>query len=151
MSVLNNSLQNFQGCCLLFNYQGSLSLLFETAYLDYHIHWRLSRTFLIFFRPAFQLFGRYPFVKHSFVSSDSLLRISQAVVFVNCYFILFLNQLLLIQKIIHHLKHQHCCLSTLPLATTKLIYHSSRTLSISFSKPFLFILLIYQPNGERGI
>ena len=38
----------------MFNYQGSLSLLFETAYLDYHIHRRLSRTFLIFFRPAFQ-------------------------------------------------------------------------------------------------
>jgi len=60
----------------LFNYQGSLSLLFETAYLDYHIHRRLSRTFLIFFRPAFQLFDRYPFAKLSFVSSDSLLRIS---------------------------------------------------------------------------
>jgi hypothetical protein len=37
----------------LFNYQGSLSLLFETAYLDYHIHWRLSRTFLIFFSTSF--------------------------------------------------------------------------------------------------
>ena len=31
---------------------------------------------IIFFRPAFQLFDRYPFAKLSFVSSDSLLRIS---------------------------------------------------------------------------
>ena len=47
------------------------------------------KNFLIFFRPAFQLSVCHLFLKHSFVSSDSLLRISQAVVFVNCYFILF--------------------------------------------------------------
>ena len=48
MSVLNNSLQNFQGCCLLFNYQGSL-LFCSTACLVYHILNCLSRTFLTYF------------------------------------------------------------------------------------------------------
>ena len=33
----------------MFNYQGSLSSLFETAYLDYHIFRCLSTTFLILF------------------------------------------------------------------------------------------------------
>ena len=41
--------RNFQGCCLLFNYQGSLLLFLATAILDYHISHRLSTTFLIFF------------------------------------------------------------------------------------------------------
>ena len=37
----------FQGCCLLFNYQGSFC--FSTAYLFYHIFFSLSRTFFTFF------------------------------------------------------------------------------------------------------
>lgn len=43
--------RNFQGCCLLFNYQGSsLSVVFlATAILDYHIFHRLSTTFFHFF------------------------------------------------------------------------------------------------------
>ena len=52
MSVLNNSLQNFQGCCLLFNYQGSL-LFCLTARLVYHILNCLSRTFLTYFSLSF--------------------------------------------------------------------------------------------------
>ena len=52
MSVLNNSLQNFQGCCLLFNYQGSL-LFCSTAHSVYHILNCLSRTFLTYFLLSF--------------------------------------------------------------------------------------------------
>ncbi len=121
-------------CCLLFNYQGSLSLLFETAYLDYHIRRHLSRTFLIFFRPAFQLSVCHLFLKHSFVSSDSLLRISQAVVFVNCYFILFFrnNSRRFLIMIRHFLLFRNqfppssarlCYLTALSNATARLIYH----------------------------
>ena len=35
----------FNNKCLKLKNQGSFSLLLETAYLDYHIHRRLSRTF----------------------------------------------------------------------------------------------------------
>ena len=43
----------FQGCCLLFNYQGSFC--FSTARLVYHIFFSLSRTFLHF---SFVLFSK---------------------------------------------------------------------------------------------
>ena len=46
--------RNFQGCCLLFNYQGSLLLSsLATAILDYHIFRRLSTTFLNYFLLSF--------------------------------------------------------------------------------------------------
>ena len=50
-SVLKFSLlRNFQGCCLLFNYQGSVGCCrVSTAILDYHMFCRLSTTFFIFF------------------------------------------------------------------------------------------------------
>ena len=49
------SLRNFQGCCLLFNYQGSVLFrcIFTTALIDYHIFRRLSTTFLNYFLLSF--------------------------------------------------------------------------------------------------
>lgn len=49
------SLRNFQGCCLLFNYQGSVLFrcIFATALIDYHIFRRLSTTFLNYFLLSF--------------------------------------------------------------------------------------------------
>ncbi|WP_278884991.1 hypothetical protein, partial [[Ruminococcus] torques] len=39
----------FKGCCLLFSYQGSFSVLSQaTAFIVYHKLYRLSRTFLFF-------------------------------------------------------------------------------------------------------
>lgn len=53
--VLKFLLRNFQGCCLLFNYQGSLLFVVSlaTAVLYYHIFRRLSTTFFKFFQTFF--------------------------------------------------------------------------------------------------
>ena len=47
----NFLLEIFQGCCLLFNYQGSVLFrcIFATALIDYHIFRRLSTTFFNYF------------------------------------------------------------------------------------------------------
>ena len=51
----NFLLEIFQGCCLLFNYQGSVLFrcIFATALIDYHIFRRLSTTFLNYFLLSF--------------------------------------------------------------------------------------------------
>ena len=51
----NFLLEIFQGCCLLFNYQGSVLFrcIFATALIDYHIFRRLSTTFFIYFLLSF--------------------------------------------------------------------------------------------------
>ena len=51
----NFLLEIFQGCCLLFNYQGSVLFrcIFATALIDYHIFCRLSTTFLNYFLLSF--------------------------------------------------------------------------------------------------
>ena len=55
--VLKFLLRNFQGCCLLFNYQGSMLFVVSlaTAILDYHNFNRLSTTFSNFFHFLFKL------------------------------------------------------------------------------------------------
>ena len=61
--VLKFLSRNFQGCCLLFNYQGSMPFVVSlaTAILDYHISHRLSTTFFTFFRFLFYLhFTAFP-------------------------------------------------------------------------------------------
>ena len=60
----------FQGCCLLFNYQGSFC--FSTARLVYHIFFSLSRTFSFYFYVFFCL-------------NDSLLTLTHIFLFVNNY------------------------------------------------------------------
>ena len=59
MSVLNNSLQNFQGCCLLFNYQGSYLLSHRQLYQIITSSSVCQQLFLILFCCSFEpLFSR---------------------------------------------------------------------------------------------
>ena len=57
ISVLNISLRNFQGRCLLFSYQGAFCLFRSSATTSifYHVAWCLSTTFFIF---SFSVFSR---------------------------------------------------------------------------------------------
>ena len=50
-------------------------MLFETAYLDYHIHWRLSRTFLSFFKTFQMNFCDSLLISNSFTLSHSFLNV----------------------------------------------------------------------------
>ncbi len=62
----NNLLKKFSRiCCLLFNYQGSLLFVLESARLLYHVEFCLSRTFFIFFILSNDLF----FFSNSFIIS----------------------------------------------------------------------------------
>ena len=66
---LKNLLKNFQGCCLLFNYQGSFCFSTSTACLFYHTQSSLSRTFLFyisfdFFRKLFHITTLIPLCQH---------------------------------------------------------------------------------------
>ena len=49
MSVLNFLLKNLQGCCLLFNYQGSFSLLSSQRHLIYIITFTIACQQLFYF------------------------------------------------------------------------------------------------------
>ena len=82
MSVLNFLLKNLQGCCLLFNYQGSFSLLSSQRQLIYIITFTTACQQLFYF--SFLLF-----VSIISVVRNSLSRISFPSTFVNKKFILF--------------------------------------------------------------
>ena len=82
MSVLNFLLKNLQGCCLLFNYQGSFSLLSSQRQLIYIITFTIACQQLFYF--SFSLSASIIFVVR-----NSLSRISFLSTFVNRKFHLF--------------------------------------------------------------
>ena len=82
MSVLNFLLKNLQGCCLLFNYQGSFSLLSSQRQLIYIITFAIACQQLFYF--SFSLS-----VSIISVVRNSLSRISFLSTFVNKKFLLF--------------------------------------------------------------
>ena len=119
MSVLNFLLKNLQGCCLLFNYQGSFSLLSSQRQLIYIITFTIACQQLFYF--SFSLF--VPIIS---VVRNSLSRISFLSTFVNRKFHLFF-------AFPWALKH----FPVLSHATACIIYHARPELSILF---LLFIL-----------
>ena len=82
MSVLNFLLKNLQGCCLLFNYQGSFSLLSSQRQLIYIIIFTIACQQLFYF--SFSLSASIISVVR-----NSLSRISFLSTFVNRIFHLF--------------------------------------------------------------
>lgn len=82
MSVLNFLLKNLQGCCLLFNYQGSFSLLSSQRQLIYIITFTIACQQLFYF--SFSLSASIISVVR-----NSLSRISFLSTFVNKKFLLF--------------------------------------------------------------
>ena len=82
MSVLNFLLKNLQGCCLLFNYQGSFSLLSSQRQLIYIITFAIACQQLFYF--SFSLSASIISVVR-----NSLSRISFLSTFVNRKFHLF--------------------------------------------------------------
>ena len=82
MSVLNFLLKNLQGCCLLFNYQGSFSLLSSQRQLIYISIIIIACQQLFYF--SFLLF--FSIIS---VVRNSLFRISFLPAFVNKKFLLF--------------------------------------------------------------
>ncbi len=65
----NNLLKKFSRiCCLLFNYQGSLLFVLESARLLYHAEFCLSRTFFYFFH-SFECFVLFQQLVYSITSS----------------------------------------------------------------------------------
>ena len=148
MSVLNFLLKNLQGCCLLFNYQGSFSLLSSQRQLIYIIIFTIACQQLFYF--SFSLF-----VPIIYVVRNSLSRISFLSIFVNKKFLLFS---FFFQSLFTLLEVTWSCFSSnlifkdcflLPYtwalkhfpvsshATACLIYHARPELSILF---LLFIL-----------
>ena len=120
MSVLNFLLKNLQGCCLLFNYQGSFSLLSSQRQLIY----------IITFTIACQQLFIFPFslsVSIISVVRNSLSRISFLSTFVNKKFHLFFFAFPWALKHFPVLSHATACI----------IYHARPELSILF---LLFIL-----------
>ena len=83
MSVLNFLLKNLQGCCLLFNYQGSFSLLSSQRQLIYIITFTIACQQLFYF--SFSLSASIISVVR-----NSLSRISFLSTFVNRKFHFFL-------------------------------------------------------------
>ena len=83
MSVLNFLLKNLQGCCLLFNYQESFSLLSSQRQLIYIITFTIACQQLFYF--SFSLS-----VSIISVVRNSFSRISLLLTLVNNFFILFL-------------------------------------------------------------
>ena len=125
-------------------------MLFETAYLDYHIHRRLSRTFLIFFNQLSSCSStafRQTFVclKRQLIKNITISCVCQLLFysFLNLVYIAFKNNYVIFAST--------RCLPTLSLATTQLIYHSSRTLSISFSKLFYSNYLYINKRRKRDL
>ena len=122
MSVLNFLLKNLQGCCLLFNYQGSFSLLSSQRQLIYIITFTIACQQLFYF--SFLLF-----VSIISVVRNSLFRISFLSTFVNRKFHLFFYFFAFPWALKHFPVLSH--------ATACIIYHARPELSILF---LLFIL-----------
>lgn len=87
ISVLNISLRNFQGRCLLFSYQGSLFCfrISATTSISYHVASDLSTTFLTFFLSVSSRIERRCFVVVA-VSRDSFDIIARGKSNCQCYF-----------------------------------------------------------------
>ena len=111
MSVLNFLLKNLQGCCLLFNYQGSFSLLSSQRQLIYIITFTIACQQLFYF--SFSLSASIISVVR-----NSLSRISFLSTFVNKKFHLFFlrsHELLstfqscLTQQLIYSRMPRHSC------------------------------------------
>ena len=112
MSVLNFLLKNLQGCCLLFNYQGSF-LLSSQRQLIYIITFAIACQQLFYF--SFLLF-----VSIISVVRNSLSRISFLSTFVNKKFLLFsifLKLLEVVFQAISFLKTAFFCLTHELLST----------------------------------
>ena len=120
MSVLNFLLKNLQGCCLLFNYQGSFSLLSSQRQLAYIITFTIACQQLFYF--SFLLSASIISVVR-----NSLSRISFLSTFVNKKFHLFFFAFPWALKHFPVLSHATACI----------IYHACPELSILF---LLFIL-----------
>ena len=120
MSVLNFLLKNLQGCCLLFNYQGSFSLLSSQRQLIYIITFTIACQQLFYFSCS---------LSASIISvvRNSLSRISFLSTFVNRKFHLFFFAFPWALKHFPVLSHATACI----------IYHACPELSILF---LLFIL-----------
>ena len=144
MSVLNFLLKNLQGCCLLFNYQGSFSLLSSQRQLIYIITFTIACQQLFYF--SFSLSASIISVVR-----NSLSRISFLSTFVNKKFLLFSIFLKLLEAarscFSSNLIFKDCFLlpytwalkhfPVLSHATACIIYHARPELSILF---LLFIL-----------
>ena len=144
MSVLNFLLKNLQGCCLLFNYQGSFSLLSSQRQLIYIITFAIACQQLFYF--SFSLSASIISVVR-----NSLSRISFLSTFVNKKFLLFSIFLKLLEAarscFSGNLIFKDCFLlpytwalkhfPVLSHATACIIYHARPELSILF---LLFIL-----------
>ena len=122
MSVLNFLLKNLQGCCLLFNYQGSF-LLSSQRQLIYIITFTIACQQLFYF--SFSLSASIISVVR-----NSLSRISFLSTFVNNFFHFIYSGFSVVP-------HGQRCFSALSHATACIIYHVRPELSILF---LLFIL-----------
>ena len=122
MSVLNFLLKNLQGCCLLFNYQGSF-LLSSQRQLIYIITFTIACQQLFYF--SFSLSASIISVVR-----NSLSRISFLSTFVNNFFHFIYSGFLVVS-------HGQRYFSALSHATACIIYHARPELSILF---LLFIL-----------
>ena len=144
MSVLNFLLKNLQGCCLLFNYQGSFSLLSSQRQLIYIITFTIACQQLFYF--SFSLSASIISVVRNSLSGISFLS-----TFVNKKFLLFSIFLKLLEAarscFSGNLIFKDCLLlpytwtlkhfPVLSHATACIIYHARPELSILF---LLFIL-----------
>ena len=115
MSVLNFLLKNLQGCCLLFNYQGSFSLLSSQRQLIYIITFTIACQQLFYFSFLLSFLLFVPIIS---VVRNSLSRISFLSTFVNKKFHLFFlrsHELLstfqscLTQQLIYSRMPRHSC------------------------------------------
>ena len=124
MSVLNFLLKNLQGCCLLFNYQGSFSLLSSQRQFTYIITFTIACQQLFYFSFLLSFLLFVPIIS---VVRNSLSRISFLSTFVNKKFHLFFFAFPWALKHFPVLSHATACI----------IYHARPELSILF---LLFIL-----------
>ena len=118
MSVLNFLLKNLQGCCLLFNYQESFSLLSSQRQLTYIITFTIACQQLFYL--SFLLF--VPIIS---VVRNSLSGISCSSTFVNNFFHFIYSGFSFVP-------HGQRCFSALSHATACLYYHICNRLSTTF-------------------
>ena len=86
MSVLNFLLKNLQGCCLLFNYQGSFSLLSSQRQLFYIITFTIACQQLFYFSFLLSFLLFVPIIS---VVRNSLVNIPCPFLIVNIIFIFY--------------------------------------------------------------